>query len=108
MDIKDDKPEPKKSENLFYEMLLEDLKNIESSSKLILDLITPIYRSSKQAIGLLEAIKKESKELETQFYKDGESGPWSNALKAMSERDKHLKEKEWRDNFDRLYKCFEG
>ena len=102
MDNIDDKPETQESGNLFYEMLLEDLKNIESSSKLILDLIAPIYRSSTQARGLLEAIKKESKDSENQkFYTDGKPKAWSNALSAMRDGADGRSNKKGRSRSDR-------
>ncbi len=70
------------------EMIIEDLKTIESSSALLMEALTTITRRAKQARQLLEIQTKQLEKPGPQhnFY----GGPWSRALKAMSERDRRL------------------
>jgi hypothetical protein len=110
MDAKDKIPENKESEGFLEEMILEDFKTIESNAAWILEGIELIHRRAKQARQLLEVQKSTGTkhEKKKQFYQGNQGGPWSNALRAMSERDRRLSEKEWRENFDRVYNFCAG
>ena len=83
------------------EMIIEDLKTIESSSIFLHEALTEINRRAKQARQLLEIqvqdtkqsqIKPEPPKTEPPTYHHSFSGgPWSHALKAMSDRANRLK-----------------
>ena len=110
MDTKDKTPQNKEAEYLFDEMILEDLKIIESNAAWILEAVELIHRRAKQARQLLQAQKSRETKPETkrQYYQDNQGGPWSKALRAMSERDRRLSEKEWRENFEKGPKLYAG
>jgi len=88
---KEDKPEHQESKSFLDEMTLEDLKFIESNPEFLIEIMSLIHRRARQARQLLEVDEARKEPGKRTFYTDGQSGPWSNALKAMCERERRLK-----------------
>ena len=74
------------------EMIIEDLKTIESSSALLMEALTTITRRAKQARQLLEIQTKQREKPGHQhnFY----GGPWSHAMKEKYETELKRKARE--------------
>ena len=67
------------------EIIIEDLKTIESSSGLLQEALATITIRAKQARGILETQLKEQpkKETPSHSFRNEYGGPWSNALRSM-------------------------
>ena len=96
MGTKENKPENQEPKKIIDEMIIEDLKDIESSSGLLLDALTEINRRAKQARQLLEIQVQDTKQSQIipespkteppNYYRNEQGGPWSRALSAMRDR----------------------
>jgi hypothetical protein len=74
------------------EMIIEDLKNIESSSELLLEALTEIKKHIKQALQNIKPPNEPKQSEPPKYYGNGQAGPWSNALREKymkAQREKH-------------------
>ena len=91
MYTKKNKPENQDPKKIIDEMIIEDLKNIESSSGLLLHAVAEIKTHAEQALQKLKPQNEPIQPETPRYFRNEYGGPWSNALRAMRDRDMRLR-----------------